>query len=69
MSASTDLDLITAIVRLRERYGRAPSYATMWTAVASNRVPAWRQGRGWRIREADLPLVAAHFGLAGSHLA
>jgi hypothetical protein len=69
MSASPDLDIITAIVLLLERYGQAPSYARMWAALASSRVPARRQGRGWRIREADLPIVAAHFGLVHSRLA
>ena len=69
MPASPDLDLITAIVLLLERYGQAPSYARMWAAAASSRVPARRQGRGWRIREADLPVVAAYFGLVGAHLA
>jgi hypothetical protein len=69
MSASPDLDIITTIGRLRERYGQAPSYAEVWAAVASSRVPARRQGRGWRIREADLPVVAAHFGLVRSRVA
>jgi hypothetical protein len=63
LPAETDLDLISTLERLRARHGRAPSYQRLWGAAASGRVPAWREGRGWRVRAADLPALATHFGL------
>jgi hypothetical protein len=62
--AEPDIDLITARERLHEQYGRSPSYAQLWTAAAAGRIPAWRMGRNWRVREADLPQVAAYFRLS-----
>jgi hypothetical protein len=58
-----DIDLISA---LQEQRGAAPSYQRLWGAAASGRIPARRVGRGWRIRIADLPLSAGHFGLTAS---
>jgi hypothetical protein len=63
MPVEGDLDIITTIIQLRERYGQAPSYARLWAAIASSSVPARREGRLWRIRKADLPIVARYFGL------
>ena len=60
-----DIDLISA---LQEQRGAAPSYQRLWGAAASGRIPARRVGRGWRIRIADLPLIAGHFGFTASAL-
>jgi hypothetical protein len=56
-------DLIAVREKLQQKYGRSPSYAQIWTAAANGRIPARRIGRTWEVDDADLPVVAAHFGL------
>jgi hypothetical protein len=58
------LDFVAANERLLQQHGQTPSYAQLWTAAAAGRIPAWRMGRNWRVREADLPQVAAYFRLS-----
>jgi hypothetical protein len=64
----TEIDIITTIASLQQKCGSSPSYGQLWGAAASGRIPARRVGRGWRIRIADLPLIAGHFGLTASAL-
>jgi hypothetical protein len=56
-------DLIAVLEKLKKRYGAAPSYGRLWLAAANGRIPARRVGRTWEVDDADLPAVAAHFGL------
>ena len=69
--ADAVLDLISVTRWLYQLYGEAgPSYHAVWQAAASGRIPGYRLGRSWRIREADLIQVAAYFNLppgAASH--
>ena len=59
-------DLIAVREKLQQRYGEAPSYGRLWLAAANGRIPARRVGRTWEVDDADLPVVAAHFGLKPS---
>jgi hypothetical protein len=65
-SCDFTLDLIAAREVLQEQHGAAPSYQRLWGAAASGRIPARRVGRSWRVRTADLPAIAEHFGLSAS---
>jgi hypothetical protein len=56
-------DLIAVLEKLKKRYGRSPSYGQLWLAAANGRIPARRVGRTWDVDDADLSVVAAHFGL------
>jgi hypothetical protein len=58
-----EIDLISAREALQRQHGEAPSYQRLWGAAASGRIPARRVGRCWRVRVADLPVIAGHFGL------
>jgi hypothetical protein len=65
-SESAKFDLIELRGALERQYGIAPSYSQIWLACANGKLPARREGRGWRVNRADLPLVAEHFGLTTS---
>jgi hypothetical protein len=56
-------DLIAVREKLQQTYGEAPSYAQIWLAAANGRIPARRVGRTWQVDDADLAIVAKHFGL------
>jgi|SoiMethySBSTD1v2_1073268.scaffolds.fasta_scaffold321655_3 hypothetical protein len=57
-------DIAETCRRLHKDFdGPAPSYAMLWSLIASGRVPAERIGRRWVIRGADLPVIAAHYKL------
>jgi hypothetical protein len=56
-------DLIAVREKLQQNYGRSPSYGQIWLAAANGKIPARRVGRTWEVDDADLPAVAAHFGL------
>jgi hypothetical protein len=64
-SQETDdgLDLMGIVRDLYQRYGRGPTYVTLWMLVASGRIPAYRVGRNWRVSRVHVPWIAAHFGL------
>jgi hypothetical protein len=62
-SESTKFDLIALRDALERRYGIAPSYSQIWLAVANGKIPARREGRGWRVNQTDLPAVAVYFEL------
>jgi hypothetical protein len=59
----TKRDLIATRQKLQQTYGQAPTYSQLWVAVANGKVPARRIGRTWEVDDADLPVVAEHFGL------
>jgi hypothetical protein len=60
-------NLPTLTRRLYEQYGpAAPTYQSVWAAVASGRIPAQRRGRGYEVLDSDWPVVLAHFGLTPS---
>jgi hypothetical protein len=62
-TASDDLSLPEFLQELRRLYGDAPSYQSLWAAVAGGRVPA-RQVKGrYRLERAVLPPAARMFGL------
>jgi hypothetical protein len=56
-------DLIAVREKLQQKCGRSPSYGQLWLAAANGRIPARRVGRTWDVDDADLPAVAAYFGL------
>ena len=56
-------DLIAVREQLQQKCGRSPSYGQLWLAAANGRIPARRVGRTWDVDDADLPAVAAYFGL------
>jgi hypothetical protein len=59
-------DLIAVLEKLKKKHGRAPSYGQLWLAAANGKIPARRVGRTWDVDDADLPVVAEHFGLTAS---
>jgi hypothetical protein len=59
-------DLISLREKLQQKYGRSPSYGQLWLAAANGKIPARRVGRTWDVDDADLPVVAEHFGLTAS---
>lgn len=60
----SDCDIATLCRQLHETYeSPTPTYAQVWSAVASGRIPAMRVGRRLLIRQADAPRVAEHFEL------
>jgi hypothetical protein len=59
-------DLVTLRLKLQERYGRAPSYAKLWSCAVNGKIPAYRVGRSWNVDDADVPRVAEYFGLTTS---
>jgi hypothetical protein len=52
------VELIDCIAPLREQHGVDASYQQIWSAIVSRRVPAFRIGRRWWVKVADLPAVA-----------
>lgn len=59
---SDELDLTEALPELRALHGSRISYQRLWLAVVEGRVPARREGKRWRVRQSDLPAIAAAFG-------
>ena len=60
MSAETDaLTLPEALRETRRLYGFAPSYHTLWSAVAEGRVPAEQAARRYTVKRAVLDEVAS----------
>jgi len=60
---SRSVDLPALHQHLRERYENVPAYQALWRAAVEGRFPAFREGRGWRVREEDEPRVAVALGL------
>jgi hypothetical protein len=56
------IDLTETSGRLRREFGVTASYAQLWSAWASDRIPVLREGRRLRVNVADLPTIAAVFG-------
>ena len=49
---------------LHDRYGRCPSYQTVWRRAAECRIPSRRDERGRpSFNRADVPAIAAALGL------
>ena len=60
------LSIVDLMQELRQRYGRAPAYNTLWHALARGEIPAERVGRSWRVSRGDVPRVATAVGLAAT---
>lgn len=51
---------------LKERYGEPVRYRQIDSAARDARIPVQRINGRWYVEEADLPAIAAVFGLAGT---
>jgi hypothetical protein len=58
--SETDLDLPDTLAVVLGA-GVWITYAQLWAAAVSQRMPAQRVGRYWRIRRTDLPAVIGYF--------
>lgn len=65
-SPETRLSVRDAMLRLRRDYGHAPSYAKLWRALTEGHVDVEKTGIGLKLRESDLPVLAAALGLQPS---
>lgn len=66
MEANGTLDIPQIATALRAKHGaKAPGYQRIWRAATEGRFPTRKVGNRWRVREEDMPLVEAAFGLAG----